>query len=118
MTFAFDFELTEPTISINDGQTVIQTGGKPIVTAESGEYISGEFSAAITQISVTGYAYSLTDDTALYHRALSFFDNSDFLIKLPGRGCIVAGITNKSLRRNDNGATILNFSFTQIKDTG
>lgn len=116
-SFVFDFEQSEPTININDGQTVIETGGRPIMISESGQYLSGEFSAAISQLIVTGYAYKLGDGTEQYKQALDFFDDSEYLIKLPGRECIIGRIIGKSLRRNESsGATILSFSFTQTED--
>lgn len=117
-TFLFEFEVGKPTININDGQTTIQTGDKPIVIKESGGYISGDFSAAITQMSVNGYSYELKDSNDTYKKALDFFGESDeYLIKLPDRGCIVGKITGKSLKKNDAGATILSFSFVQTKET-
>ena len=113
--FAFDFEIGKPTFNIEDGQAIIKTGGKPIVIKESGRYLSGDFSAAITQMSVLGYSYDLTDNNDTYKRALEFFDDSEYLIKIPDRGCLIAKITGKSLKKNEAGATILSFSFTQTK---
>lgn len=115
-TFLFEFEVSKPTININDGQAVIKTGDKPIVIKESGRYISGDFSAAITQMSVSGYSYNLNDNTSTYKQALEFFDDSEYLIKIPDRGCIVGKITDKNLKKNEAGATIISFSFTQTKD--
>jgi len=115
-TFLFEFEVSKPTMNINDGQAVIKTGDNPIVIKESGRYISGDFSAAITQMSVSGYSYSLNDNTSTYKQALEFFDDSEYLIKIPDRGCIVGKITDKSLKKNDAGATIISFNFTQTKD--
>ena len=114
--FVFDFEIGKPSYNIEDGQTVIKTGGKPIVIKESGRYISGDFSAAITQMTVNGYAYTLTDNNDTYKQALSFFDDSEYLIKMPDRGCMIVKITGKSLKKNEAGATIISFSFTQTKD--
>jgi hypothetical protein len=115
-TFLFEFEVSKPTININDGQAVIKTGDKPIVIKESGRYISGDFSAAITQMSVSGYSYNLNDNTSTYKQALEFFDDNEYLIKIPDRGCIVGKITDKNLKKNEAGATIISFSFTQTKD--
>ena len=115
-TFIFDFELSKPSISINDGQAVINTGGKPIVIKESGRYLSGDFSAAITQMEVNGYSYDLKDSNETFEKALDFFDDSEYLLKIPDRGCIVAKITNKSLKKNEAGATILSFNFTQVAE--
>lgn len=115
-SFIFDFELGKPSISINDGQAVINTGAKPIVIKESGRYLSGDFSAAITQMQVNGYSYDLKDSNETFERALGFFDNSEYLLKIPDRGCIVAKITNKSLKKNEAGVTILSFNFTQVAE--
>ena len=95
---------------------MIKTGDKPIVIKESGRYISGDFSAAITQMSVSGYSYNLNDNTSTYKQALEFFDDNEYLIKIPDRGCIVGKITDKNLKKNEAGATIISFSFTQTKD--
>lgn len=113
--FIFDFEIGKPSINVNDGQSVINTGNKPIVIKESGRYISGDFSAAITQMEVNGYYYELSDSNETYQRAVNFFDDSEYLIKLPERGCIIGKITSKNIKQNESGATILSFSFTQTK---
>ena len=116
-TFVMDFELSKPSININDGQTVIQTGSLPIVISESGRYLSGDFSAAITQLEVNGYAYGLIDNEQVYKDALEFFGDSEYLLKLPERGCMIVKITDKSLRKNEAGATIMSFNFTQTEKT-
>jgi len=115
-TYIFDFELSKPTFNISDGQAVIETGNKPVIIKESGRYLSGDFSAAITQMTVNGYSYKLTDTQLTFENALQFFDESEFLLKLPERGCYIVKITGKSLRKNDAGATILSFDFTQVED--
>jgi hypothetical protein len=115
-TFIFHFELSKPTFNISDGQAVIETGNKPIIIKESGRYLSGDFSAAITQMIVNGYSYELRDTQLTFENALEFFDESEFLLKLPERGCYIVKITGKSLRKNDAGATILSFDFTQVED--
>jgi hypothetical protein len=117
-TFIFDFELSKPTFNISDGQAVIETGNEPIIIKESGRYLSGDFSAAITQMIVNGYSYELRDTQLTFENALEFFDESEFLLKLPERGCYIVKITGKSLRKNDAGATILSFDFTQVEDKG
>ena len=59
----------------------------------------------------------MPEDTQLtFENALNFFDESEFLLKLPERGCYVVKIKGKSLRKNDAGATILSFDFTQVED--
>ena len=115
-TYAFIFENGRPTISIDDGQTIIKTSSYPIIISESGRFLSGDFSAAISQIVINGYYFNISDSTQQYSKILSFLDDSEYLIKLPDRQRIIAKISNKSLRRNNNDVTILNFDFTQTED--
>lgn len=115
-SIGFDFEYTEPTFRVNDGQTIINTAAAPVITSESGSYLSGDFSAAVTQCDVNGYAFSLVDNSALFDRVLSFFDDSEYLIKLPRKCCVLARISNISLKTNERDVTILSFEWTQTGD--
>lgn len=116
-SFVMDFEIGRPNININDGQSVINSGSYPIVIKESGRYLSGDFSGALTQLSINGKGFTLKDDQSIFERSLDFYDDGAYLLKLPERGPFIVKITGKSIRQNDAGASIISFDFTQIEDT-
>ena len=117
LTGDLNVEIGRPNININDGQSVINSGSYPIVIKESGCYLSGDFSGALTQLSINGKGFTLKDDQSIFERSLDFYDDGAYLLKLPERGPFIVKITNKSIRQNDAGASIISFDFTQIEDT-
>lgn len=114
-----DFEISAPDLMIHSRKQQAQTKGYPLSSRTGENYLSADFSAAITAFKAVGYYGELQDTAANLESFREFISGFDaYLLKLPDTPCMLVDISGDvKLKRNTAGLTVCSFSFTEIANS-
>jgi hypothetical protein len=114
-----DFEISDPELLIHSRKQQIQTQSFPLSSRAGKEFLTTDFSAAITAFKAAGFRGELQDTAANIESFREFISSYDaYLLKLPDTPCMLVDISGDvKLKRNRAGLTVCSFSFTEISNS-